>query len=187
MRRSRSPLAVNSAGFVPHDRALSCSAAAGGACAASFFSGGAGGARFFSAAPGGACAAVAHGGGYGEGRRAPPRHIREPRPAAGGPPIPLDRRGINTITTHPRLIIIKVLKHRRPAARRRRVEARDVMHVVRNVRTRRRGTGPAPRRTADRVAKPLVRRVVDPPRADAARNASTPSVVDGTVWYSVSA
>ena len=39
----------------------------------------------------------------------------------------------------------------------------------------------------DCLPEPPVHRVVDPPRADAARNASTPSAVDGTVWYSVSA
>ena len=43
-----------------------------------------------------------------------------------------------------------------------------------SARTRRRGAGPAPRRTAGRAPGPLVRRVVDPPRADAAPPAARP-------------
>ena len=56
-----------------------------------------------------------------------------------------------------------------------------------SARTRRRGAGPAPRRTAGRAPGPLVRRVVDPPRADAARNASTPSAVVRPPAYVVEA
>ena len=46
-----------------------------------------------------------------------------------------------------------------------------------STRTRRRSAGPAPRRPAGRASEQRVRRAVDQQRADAARNASTPSAV----------